>query len=188
MDHPPSRYGIDFIVFVLLLSSCCGFLFVFGCGVSFFFGGGVPASSCQWLFNSWLQFLCSHRRWVRVLLCCHLQLDITLSSHKFLDLFLDQGLANILYKESNVNILCFAGPVASVTRTQLFHCVVSAAMNNTEVNENGYSSSLLIYLSWRQDHTFNTYYSFLISDRKSITPFSSFLDLSWLFLGFNSSK
>ena len=32
--------GVDFIVFVLLLSSCCGFLFVFGCGVSFFWGGG----------------------------------------------------------------------------------------------------------------------------------------------------
>ena len=50
--------GFDFIVIVPLLPYHCGF-FVFGCAVSFWW---VPASSCWWLFNSWLQFWCSHRR------------------------------------------------------------------------------------------------------------------------------
>ena len=31
--------GFDFIIFVPLLPSCCGFFFVFGHGASFFFGG-----------------------------------------------------------------------------------------------------------------------------------------------------
>ena len=34
----PAGMGFDFIIFVPLLPSCCGF-FVFGHGVSFFFGG-----------------------------------------------------------------------------------------------------------------------------------------------------
>ena len=36
----------------------------------------VPASSCWWLFNSYLQFWCSHRRrWTPILLLHHLQLE-----------------------------------------------------------------------------------------------------------------
>ena len=55
--------GFDFILIAPLLLSHCGFFF-FGCGVSF---------SCQWLFNSWLQFWCSQRRkWAHVILLRHL--------------------------------------------------------------------------------------------------------------------
>ena len=47
-----------------ILPSCWGFSFTLGCGVSFF--GGIqkknPKFSCQWLFNSKLQFSSSHRR------------------------------------------------------------------------------------------------------------------------------
>ena len=45
----PAGMEFDFIVFVLLLSSCCGFLFVFGCGVSFFGGGSQhpPVNGCS---------------------------------------------------------------------------------------------------------------------------------------------
>ena len=55
--------GFHFILIAPLLLSHCGFFF-FGCGVSF---------SCQWLFNSWLQFWCSQRRkWAHVILLRHL--------------------------------------------------------------------------------------------------------------------
>ena len=64
--------GFDFIMIAPLLPSHWGFSFVLEHGVSFL-GGGIPASSCQWLFNSPLQFWCSHRRrWAHVLLLCHL--------------------------------------------------------------------------------------------------------------------
>ena len=36
MGHPTGGYGFDFIMIVPLLLSCCGFFFVFRCGVSFF--------------------------------------------------------------------------------------------------------------------------------------------------------
>ena len=41
VSHPPVVMGFDFIVIVLLLPSHCGFLFVFGCGVSFLVSSSV---------------------------------------------------------------------------------------------------------------------------------------------------
>ena len=59
----------------LLLCVCvCGFLSL-DMGY-LFFGHGVPASSCQWLFNTSLRFRCSCRkRWVHVLLLHDLELE-----------------------------------------------------------------------------------------------------------------
>ena len=63
--------GFDFIVIIPIIPSHCSFLFVFGHEVSFW---GVPASSCPWFFNSYLQFWCSRRRtWAHILLLCHLK-------------------------------------------------------------------------------------------------------------------
>ena len=67
--------GFDFIMIVPLLPSHCS-VFVFGCGSlrrlclwtwGVFFGG------FQWWFYSSLKFCYSHRRWVHVLLLCHLE-------------------------------------------------------------------------------------------------------------------
>ena len=55
--------GFGFIMIVPLLQSHWTFFFIFGQGVFFWW---VPASSCQWLFNSYLQFWCSCRRWMHV--------------------------------------------------------------------------------------------------------------------------
>ena len=42
VGHPPLSMGFDFIVIVYHLLSCCGFFFVFGCGVSYFGGFQCP--------------------------------------------------------------------------------------------------------------------------------------------------
>ena len=69
---PPGRYGIwiyhDCAPPTLLLQFLLC-LWMWG-----IFLWWVPASSCRWLFNSWLRFWCSHRRrWAHVLLLRHLE-------------------------------------------------------------------------------------------------------------------
>ena len=67
--------GFDLNMFVPLLPSWCGFFFVFGHGISFFWW--VPVSSCWWLFKRWLQFWCSYRRrWAHILLLYHLEPEL----------------------------------------------------------------------------------------------------------------
>ena len=58
-EHPAGK-EFDFIIIVSLLPSHCSCFF--SLAMDNFFFGWVPASSCQWLFNSWLQFWCSQRR------------------------------------------------------------------------------------------------------------------------------
>ena len=63
--------GMEFIFIVLerLLTSHYNFFFVFGHGMSFW----VDSRDLLWMvFNSYLRFQCSYRRWVHVLLLCHL--------------------------------------------------------------------------------------------------------------------
>ena len=54
VSHPPVGMGFGFTVNVPLLLSCCGFFFVFGLGVSLFWGERkwAPVSSCRWLLNN----------------------------------------------------------------------------------------------------------------------------------------
>ena len=76
VSHPPGGYGIWFYhdcapPNVLLQLLLC----LWTWGIFFWW---VPASSCQWLFKTWLQFWCSHRRrWAHVLLH-RLDLEATL--------------------------------------------------------------------------------------------------------------
>ena len=55
--------GCD-VVMIVLLPSCCGFFFVFGCGVSFFGGFQHPPVGCS---TASCDFGAHRRRWVHVL-------------------------------------------------------------------------------------------------------------------------
>ena len=74
----------DFILTCLCPPTILLFSFVLECGITvclFVLIWWVPASSCQWLFNSKFRFWCSHRRlWVHVHLFLHLVINITLIS------------------------------------------------------------------------------------------------------------
>ena len=48
VSHPVGM-ALDYIMNVPLLLSCCGFFFVFGCGISFLVGSSL---FCRWLFSS----------------------------------------------------------------------------------------------------------------------------------------
>ena len=71
VGHPPGSYGIWFYYDCAPLTFLLWLLCLWTWDIFFFWW--VPASSCQWLFNSWLQFWCScRRRWAHMFLLCHL--------------------------------------------------------------------------------------------------------------------
>ena len=75
VGHSPSKYGTWFYhdctpPIILLWLLFCLRMWV----MSFWW---IPASLHRWLFNSWLEFWCSHRkRWAHVLLLHHLRMFI----------------------------------------------------------------------------------------------------------------